>query len=78
MAIDDTTSDDPRTATIESYVCDQGHYGISRCGHCDTDLTPYVTGTKEFPKAHEGITCPGCTYRLVFGKTTFNWGGSDY
>lgn len=78
MAIDDKTSDAPRTATIESYVCDQGHYGISWCSHCDADLTPYVTGTKRFPKTREGIACPTCAYTLSYGEPTFNAGGSDY
>src|SRR3989338_7765410 len=58
-----------RTTTIQTYICDQGHYGSSVCGECGHDLGELIPAPS---------CCPNCKVRLVPTKPTFNQCGSDF
>ncbi len=64
--------EEERTGTIETHVCDQGHYGSSTCGECGHDvskLDPMPTH------------CPNCKIKFLpysIDDVTYNRGGSDF
>lgn len=59
--------DNEITTTVTISVCDQGHYGSTRCDNCEFKFSGAI------PKI-----CPSCARTIVDTKIAGDYGGSDF